>query len=166
MAGIPISITKIPFVTEPRQGPRIRTSKYFLTMSTNVRFDTSPQEIKEYADRLVDGITEVFTTDESIRRFIRFPQGKDGVVGRWDPQYILNADVEAHAEIGHSKYGQRLHTHLAFTVTHRCNTRLDLNELKIAVNANLERRHFPWPIRYLHCRVVDMRQEDYMRKQE
>lgn len=166
MSGIRIDVSKIPFDTgEAPRRPRQRTSEYFLTMSTNVRFDAPPEEVRAYADRLVDGITATFRSDDSLRQFVKFPQTKDGSVGRWDPAFIDGAKVTAHAEIGtDAKHGRRLHAHVVFEIKHRCRTRLDFNELKAQINRNLEKLNFQWPVRYIHCRVTNRAVEDYLHK--
>ncbi|MFA5656450.1 MAG: hypothetical protein WDA37_06865 [Dysgonamonadaceae bacterium] len=166
MDDIRIDVSKIPFdVGAGPRGPRPRTSEYFLTMSTNVRFDAPPSEIQSYADRLVDGITAVFGSNESIKQFVRFPPTRDGVIGRWEPEFIDSAKVTAHAEVGlNARHGRRLHAHVLFKVVHRCRTRLDLAELKRLVNVSLDKIGFPWPVRYLHCRVINNAAADYMLK--
>lgn len=166
MSGIKIDISTIPFATDAPQGPRLRTSEYFLTMSTNVRFDAPPSEVKAYADRMIEGITNVFSSDDCLKQFVKFPVTKDGRVGRWESTYIDSVKVTAHAEIGlDAKHGRRLHAHVVFKVMHRCKTRLDLRELQGLINRSLERLNFQWPIRYLHCRVVNNAATDYLNKQ-
>ena len=168
MSGIRIDVSTIPFATAAEAaaaGPRLRTSEYFITMSTNVRFDAPPSEVKAYADRLIEGIVPVFSTDENLRQFVKFPVTKEGVVGRWEPGFIESVKVTMHAEIGlDAKHGRRLHAHVLFKVIHRCRTRLDYIALKGLINRSLEKLHFQWPVRYMHCRLINNAAEDYMHK--
>ena len=111
-----------------KQATKEKTSNFFVTINTNQRVQT-PSEAIKIRDALRKTVHQ-FAVEKKMKRMTEILIPGDD----WDKN-VLDLSAEFGVEVGHHKFGRRVHVHVQITILHTTKLRLNLPEVRHLMNS-------------------------------
>ena len=174
--GIQSSYGRFPQGGPNKKGPDAwHYSNFLVTLNTNVSMPKEDPDKDDRVEKLYKAADSIFSDTDQVGHLVEFltkipynaPEGQGRLVnkGAWDDAHVRSVNSRSKVEISKNRTGNRLHLHIAVTIKHKDYIRLIPEAVKSAVNRELERLGFPYPIAHVDISVGRMSNEQYLTTQ-